>query len=419
MPSTSRRTFLGTLAAGTATGVAGCTSSCPDTGRPDPSHTVETAAGSGFQTLPGGTWPSPRFDAANTGYAPVSPPSPAPSVRWRTTVPLDSGSEAGRGTGGPIVADETVVLTTPTSVLALSLRDGTERWRRDHTPATVEPAVRGSGELVSPVAADGRVFCPTADGVVALGLEDGSVAWRASDVAGVGTPVTTDDGVVVPAADGLARLDARDGSRLWTAPVDARRPAVSDGTVVSTGEQTVALDAATGERQWTAPAGSRGYPVIADGTVYVCDTPLGNDTGVGLVGRELSDGSERWRVDRGRFISPPVVTPESVYAVEQPGEAGPATFAFDRMATSSPEPRWCSDGGVGVLVTAAADDALFSLHSGGPDEPGGLVAFTTDFGEAEWRYSRGERRPLRPPAVLDGGLVAVSADGVVAAIGGG
>lgn len=416
MPSMSRRTFLGTLAAGTVAGIAGCTSSCPDTGSPEPSHTVETAARSGFETLPGGTWPSPRFDAANTGYAPVSPPSPTPSVQWRTTVPIDSGNEDDRGTGGPIVADETVVLTTPTSVLALSLRDGTERWRRDHAPATVEPAVRGSGELVSPVAAGGRVFCPTADGVVALRLDDGSIAWRASDVAGTGIPATTDDGVIVPTIDGLTRLNARDGSRLWTASVDARLPAVADGTVVTMGEQTVALDAATGERRWTAPAGSRGYPVISDRTVYVCDAPLRNDTGVGLIGRALSDGSERWRVDRGRFLSPPVVTPESVYAVEQPGEAGPATFAFDRVANSSPEPRWCSEGG--PLVTAAADDALFTLQSGGPDEPGGLVVFTSDFGDAEWRYSLGESHSVRPPAVLDGGLVSVSDDGVVAGIGG-
>lgn len=416
MPSTSRRTFLGTLAAGTVAGIAGCSSSCPDTGAPDPSHTVETAARPGFETSPDGTWPSPRFDATNTGYAPVESPSATPSVQWRTTVPAGSAGADDRGTGGPIVVDETVVLTTPAGVFALSLRDGAERWRRDHTPVPVESAVTASGEPVSPVAAGGRVFCPTADGVVALDLDDGSVAWRADDVAGAGIPATTDDGLVVPTTDGLTLLDARDGSRLWTAAADARLPAVADGTVVTTSEQTaetVALDAATGERQWTAPAGSRGHPVVAGGTVYL-------GTGDGLVGRTLSDGSERWRVDRGRFLAPPVVTPESVYAVEQPGEAGAATFAFDRVADGPPEPRWCSEAGViGATVTAAADDAVFTLQSGGSDEPGGLVAFTAGFGDAEWRYSLGDTRLVRPPAVLDGGMVSVSEDGVVAGIGGG
>lgn len=413
MPSTLRRTFLGTLAAGVAAGIAGCSSSCPDTGAPEPSHTVETADGSGFETLPSGTWPSPRFDAANTGYAPVDPPSSTPSVQWRTTVPVDSDEEDVRGTGGPIVADETVVLTTPAGIFALSLRDGTERWRRNHTPVTIESVIEASGELVSPVAAGDRVFCPTYDGVVALNLDDGSVAWRAAEVTGAGIPTTTDDGLVVPTTDGLTLLDARDGSRLWTAAADARLPVVVDGTVVTMGEQTVALDAATGEQQWTAPAGSRGHPVVADGTVYL-------GTGDGLIARTLSDGSERWQVDRGRFLAPPVVTPESVYAVEQPGEAGAATFAFDRVADGPPEPRWCSEAGViGVTVTAAAEDALFTLQSSGSDEPGGLVAFTADFGDAEWRYSLGERQLVRPPAVLDGGLVSVSEDGVVAGIGGG
>ncbi len=57
-----------------------------------------------------------------------------------------------------VVADETVVLTTPESVVALSLSDGTEQWRRSLTPATV-PSVVGIGETpASPVLSNGRVF---------------------------------------------------------------------------------------------------------------------------------------------------------------------------------------------------------------------------------------------------------------------
>lgn len=215
---------------------------------------------------------------------------------------------------------------------------------------------------MSPVAADGKVFCPTADGVVALALDDGGIVWRADDVAGTGIPVPTGDGLVVPTTDGLTMLDARDGSQRWMDSTEARLPTVSDGTV-----------------------------------------SLG--TGDGLIGRSLSDGSERWRVDRGRFLMPPVVTPEGVYAVERPGEAGDATFAFDRMGDSSPEPRWCSAVGE-AAVTGAADDALFAVQSGG------VVEFTADFGDAEWRYSPGRR--VRPPAVLDGCVVRATTDGTVA-----
>jgi outer membrane protein assembly factor BamB len=402
MPSTSRRTLLGTLAVGTVIGVAGCSSSCPDTGTPEPSHTVETADESGFDTLPSGAWPSPRFDTANTGYTPVEPPSPTPSVQWQTTVPTGTAAEAARGVGTPIVAGKTVVVTTFAGVFALSLHDGTERWRREVTPAVIESATGYGEELASPVAADGRVFCPTPDGVVALALNDGSVVWRVSDATSAGVPAVASDGLVVPTTEGLAMLDTRDGSRVWTDSAGARLPAVSDGTVVAAGEQTVAFDATTGERQWTASAESPKYPVVADGTVYL-------GTGDGLVGRALSDGSERWRIDRGRFLVPPVVTPESVYAVERPGEAGDATFAFDRVADAPPEPRWCSEVGEGA-VTGAADGALFTLQDAG------LVAFTADFGDAEWQYSPGGG--IQPPAVLNGGAVSVSTDGVVAGIGG-
>jgi outer membrane protein assembly factor BamB len=304
--------------------------------------------------------------------------------------------------GAPIVADGTVVLTTPAGVFALSLRDGTERWHRNFSPTTIESVLGYGEELVSPVAADGKVFCPTADGVVALALDDGETVWSIGDVTGTGIPATTDDGLVVPIADGLAMLDARDGSHRWVDTADARFPAVSDGTVVTGGGQTVALDAATGDRHWSVPEERSEFPVVTDGIVYL-------GTGDGLVARSLSDGSERWRIDRGRFLIPPVVTPESVYAVERPGEAGDATFAFDRRDDSRPAPQWCSAVGEGA-VTAATDDALLTVQSGG------LVEFTADFGNAEWRYSTGER--VRPPAVLDGGVVSVASDGTVAGIGG-
>lgn len=402
MPSTSRRAFLGTMTVGTVIGIAGCSSSCPDTDTPEPSHTVESADDSGFDTLPGGSWPAPRFDTTNAGYAPIDSFSSTPSVQWQTTVPTDAGNEDARTTGVPLVVGETVVVVTSAGVFGLSLRDGTEQWQRDLSPATVESATGYGEELASPVAADNHVFCPTANGVVALTLNDGSVAWRASDLASAGVPAVADNGLVVPTTEGLTMLDARDGSPVWTDSADARLPAVTDGTIVTGGEQTVALDAATGERQWIESADSPTYPVVVDETVYL-------GTGRGLVGRALSDGSERWRIDRGRFIVPPVVTPESVYAVERPGEAGDATFAFDRVANGPPEPRWCSEVGEGA-VTSATEDALFTLQDDG------LVAFTAAFGDAEWQYS--PRGGLQPPAVLDGGAVSVSTDGVVAGIGG-
>jgi outer membrane protein assembly factor BamB len=402
MPSTSRRTILKTLAAGSVAGLAGCTSSCPDSDRPQPSHVIERTPESGFETLPEGEWPSPRFNAANTGYTPAQPLGDTPSVQWETTVPASTQDQPRRLASVPVVANETVVLATRAGVFGLLLRDGTEQWRRDITPVTYESSVSYTEELVAPIVADETVICATETGIFALDITDGSDVWQRSDVAGTGTPVRTTDGVVVPTTGGLTLLDVRDGSERWTASFETRLPAVADGTLVASSDRTVALDAATGERQWDVSTESDTSPVIADGTVYLA-------TPDGVLARALSDGSEQWQIDRGRFLQAPVVTPESLYAIESPGEAGDATFAFDLGVDGQPEPRWCSQVRSGV-VAAASGERLVTIQSNG------LVAFTAEYGTATWRYPL--EAPMQPPAVLDGGVVSVSTDGSVVALGG-
>ncbi len=404
MPSKPRRTFLGMLATGTAASIAGCSSSCPDDDPPDPSHIVGSKVGSGFETLPDSSWPSPRFDAANTSYTPVQMEATAPSIQWKTHVSTSSATDADVDTGPVVVADETVVLTTPESVVALSLSDGTEQWRRSLTPATV-PSVVGIGETpASPVLSNGRVFLATANGVVALDIDDGTVVWWNTDSPGTGVPVVTRDALFVPTADGISRFESDTGERQWTADVNGTRLAVANSSVVATDEQTVALDAETGEVRWRKPEETSEYPVVSDETIYL-------STYGGLLGRSLADGTEQWHIDRGRSFEMPVVTPESVYAIEIPGEAPSATFAFDRVDDGQPEPRWCSETSLGGAVTAAADGTVFTSQM---DD--GLTAFTTRFGEAVWRYSA--EPEVGSLAVLDGGIVSVSPDGTVVAIGG-
>jgi outer membrane protein assembly factor BamB len=408
MPSITRRTLLGTLAVGAAAGVAGCSSSCPDSDPPEPSVVVDGTDGSGFETLPGGSWPSPRFDAGNTGHAPVRPPTDSPTLRWQRSLPAPPVDGTDAAASSPTVADGRVYVTTAEGAFALSLRDGSERWHHETTPATTGPTVGYDDELAPPVVADGRVYLATADGVVALHADDGTVAWRATDAAATGVPAVHGDGLLAPTTDGLADLDARDGSRRWTADVEATLPAVADGTVVAGGEETVALDAASGAREWSASARAEFHPVVADGTVFL-------GTYSQLVGLALDDGRERWAVDRGggRTFSAPVVTAETVYTVERPSEAADATFALDRDGDGAPEPRWCSYVGEGS-VTAAAGGHAFALQSGAADPQ--LVAFTERFGEATWGYAAADRTV--PPAVLDGGVVTVTRRGTVAAVGG-
>jgi len=406
MPSTSRRTFLGMVATGTVASIAGCSSSCPDDGTPEPSHTVTPGTdNAGFETVPDGSWPTPRFDAANTGYAPVQLETTTPSVKWQADIGTTASDVEDIGASSAVVADDTVVLTISAGVVALSLRDGTEQWRRELTPATVRSVVDTGNRPASPVIADGRVFIATADGIAALRTTDGTVAWHNTEVGGAGVPTVTDDALFAPTTDGVARFDTTDGHRQWTAQVDGTRLAVADGTVVIAGEEVVAVDAAAGEIQWRQSDRPDGFPVVSDGTVYVCST-YGD-----LIGRSITDGTEQWRIDRGRSLELPIVTPESVYAIERPGEASSATFAFDRVDGGAPEPRWCSEIDIGGAVTAASADAVFTSQY-----DTGLTAFTTRLGEAVWQYPA-EYQAVSL-AVLDGGVVSVSPDGTVVALGG-
>ncbi|WP_406600189.1 outer membrane protein assembly factor BamB family protein [Haloarcula terrestris] len=393
------------VATGTVASIAGCSSSCPDDGRPEPSYTVESGTdNAGFETVPDGSWPTPRFDAANTAYTPVRMETTTPSVKWRADISTTISGVENIGASAVVVADSIVVLTTSASVVALSLRDGTEQWRRELKPATVQSPAGIGDRPAPPVMANGRVFLATTDGVVALEADDGAVAWRNTEVVGAGVPAVTDDALFVPTADGVARFDTTDGHRQWTVYVDGTRLAVADSTAVIAGEEVVAVDAETGEIQWRQSDRPDGYPVVADGTVYVC-------TYGDLVGRSLTDGTEQWRIDRGRSFELPVVTPESVYAIERPGEASSATFAFDQVDEGAPEPRWCSEINLGGAVTAASEDAVFTFQ-----HDIGLTAFTTRFGDAVWQYPA-EYQAVSL-AVLDGGVVSVSPEGSVVAFGG-
>ncbi|WP_248896325.1 PQQ-binding-like beta-propeller repeat protein [Haloplanus halobius] len=414
MPSIQRRTFLGTLSVGLV-GLAGCSSSCPDSDGPTPDTVVDAdETGTGFDRHPGGAWPAPRFDAANTGYAPSRRlPTGTPTLRWRTTLSAPVVDDAEATVSSPTVADGRVYLTTGDGVFALGLRDGETRWNVSLTPAVTGPPVRDSATLAPPVVAGDTVCVATADGLTALDIADGATVWQFTDAQPTGTPVVVDATVVVPTTTELVALDAATGDVQWSAAgADATLPAVADGTLVAALDGLAAIDAATGERRWVSPVRTDAYPVIDGDTVY-----LGTDEG--LVGVALADGTMRWTVDRGsgRTFSAPVVTPETIYAAEQPVEAGDATFAFDRVDDGPPEPRWCSSVGEGSVTAATASHAV-ALQAGHSDRrpPVRLVAFTARFGEATWGYA--DVDPAMPPAILDGGVVTVTRRGTVVAFGG-
>lgn len=428
-PSIDRRTLLGAAATGSLAALAGCSSSCPDSGTPEPDALVASNDGTArpFEHPPDADWPAPRHDAGNTGYAPeVTPPEPPLGVRWRRSLPTSRDDGTGdRGTheerttdeaSAPAVADGRVFVATGAGVVALRFRDGEEAWRNSGVaPNTTGPTYGYGEEFVPPVAdSDGTVYVGGREALVALDADDGSERWRFDGVGAVRTPAVH-GGTVYAGTDGtVVAVDAADGTEHWTAEVDVEGgfPAVANGTVVVAGSRTIALDAGSGDRRWHGEQGADFYPVVDGSTVY-----LGNHAGLHAV--DLASGERHWTFERGsgRAFSSPVVADETLYAVELPGEAGTATFALDR-AEGPPSPRWCSDVGEGA-VTAAVGDRAFGLQSGGSSNEGGapvrLVAFAERFGDATWGYPA--RQQLLPPAAVDGAVVVVDRAGTVVALG--
>jgi outer membrane protein assembly factor BamB len=420
MPPVRRRTVLAAAATGALAGLAGCSSSCPDTGRPEPETVVAPGGGAGpsFDSLPGGAWPAPRADAANTGYAPEGTvPSEDVGVRWQRRLDAPVVQDAYASVGSPTVADGRVYLTTGDGVVALNLGTGEDVWSVESVdPATIRPTHGYDREVVPPVVApDGTVLVGGSEALVALDGADGTERWRSETDHAFGVPAVVDDTVYVSAASGTAALDLADGSEAWTTDRGAESdvPAIADGTVVvSRPEEVVALTAADGTERWSHRPGAEFYPVVTDGLVYL-------GTYEGLFGLGLDDGTQEWRVDRGsgRTLSAPTVTPDTLYLAERPGEAGDAAFAFDRTA-GRPEPRWCSSVFDAAVPAATDEHALVLQSPGGPDdrEPP-LLAFTASLGDVVWGAAVPDR--TLPPALLDGAVVAAGRDGRVVAVGGG
>jgi outer membrane protein assembly factor BamB len=339
-------------------------------------------------------------------------------IRWRTRLgPVGGGGEDAEASA-PVVTDGRAFVAVSDGLHALDVRRGSRDWRTGAvSPNAMSPTFSYDRETVPPVVGpDGTVFVGGTQALTALDPADGSVRWRYDDANAFGTPTATDGAVFVGSDAGVLALDAGDGSERWRADapgeVTPNVLAVGDGAVVvATDGGTRALDRATGEQRWSASPRAEQYPVVRDGTVFV-------GTYEGLFAFELSDGKQRWRFERGsgRSMSSPVVTEDTIYVVERPGEGPDATFALDRT-DGKPTPRWCSYVGEGAVTAAAGGQAFTLVPTGGsgPTPTPSLVAFTDRFGEALWGYHVRDR--ILPPAVVDGAVVVTERNGHVTAVG--
>lgn len=243
-----------------------------------------------------------RYDGTSTA-ADATPPSMQAAAAW--SVPLK-----GAGLSSPVVADGLVLVTgEPTTLIALDLASGLERWRASHevvdaVPAEqaavlrdrlahlpdAEAALRSAEQRRAKLARDVRkgVTVAPADldaadqaAAAARAVVDEARALQtpARDMLGwsAATPVVDGGAIYASFANGVVARHGLDGARTWSVwlgppPLQlwgydgrpASSPLLVDGVLVVAHDRLIGLDAATGARLWEGPAFPHyGTPAVA------------------------------------------------------------------------------------------------------------------------------------------------------------
>lgn len=385
-PHTRRDVLEAVVAAGTL-GVAGCaTSSSPGSdgqSPPSPTETAEppatesnptggpdervTATPPGSPALdPSGAWPTYRFDAANTGFAPEGRGLRDAEPHWRLNA------------GGPA----SVAAGTLFNLHGLG-RDYVSLARRDPATAEVRSATRlvQYGTNAPPTFADGRAFVTTFIEVFCLAADRDEVRWRGPEMDGIQGAPTVHDGTVFVNSGGfkgvsphLRAFDAATGEERWRYDTDSESkstPAVGDGGVfVSARDGLHGVDAATGDERFVVEeaGGEWSTAVVADGIVYTMAYREGDDE---LFAVDAADGTVRWTVPTERGGSdPPVVADDLVYV-----GSGDGVVALD----ASDGTRAAELGGSGTPVARLGDVVYLT-------DAGAIVAVDADGGARLWSH---------------------------------
>ncbi len=213
----------------------------------------------------------------------------AKSGRRNWSVQLDGlNPRDDRAVGGglAVAGDKLIVPSGYGYIVALSLSDGAEVWRRRaESPLSGSPAVLGDRAYVT----------STNNELYALDVNTGEVLWTDQAIAETArvlsspSPAVSGDILVAPYSSGeLIAYLPQNGRRLWQdtlttvgrfTPLSAindiaGRPTLQDGVVYASSHSgvTTAIDARSGVRLWNLLFGSRMGPVVAGDHVFVVGT---------------------------------------------------------------------------------------------------------------------------------------------------
>lgn len=381
---------------------------------------LENRRGRGFPELLDGVAVFYTQELEGTGQQFVAIDAATGDVQWTLS----------NGVGQPVLADGAAFVRTEgdastgeTGTLhALDVTTGEERWRLDDSEGVAEPMVVDDGTLYGSIHRDegyllaidtqtgtvqwefrtdirshsllvdsGTVYVADIEGeyqVDALDAATGDRRWRFTpDTSSRPTGMALgDDALYVGYGnEGMYALARADGTERWTRPatVDDRLVVPRSDTVYLGGLGDVsAVDAATGEERWSVEMdASVSVPAVVDGTVYVNNAAVGNQSDGGVYVFDGESGDQLWAYEMsfGAQNSPAVIDGmvvvydgpnHRILAVQGTSQQAGASPTETNQATTSdsdPTPKDEKQAPASEDATAGADE------SGQPEETSGAA----------------------------------------------
>ncbi|MDQ2049214.1 PQQ-binding-like beta-propeller repeat protein [Natronolimnohabitans sp. A-GB9] len=316
------------------------------------------------------------------------------ALEWDTAITLADGTEPVDAVGSPMVADDTVYVTSTgerAAVTALDAASGERRWQNPDL---------GQATNRTPIVANGLVFVVADQKLYALDADTGEQRWQfdpepmtLNDERERGDPLTRNavavaNGTVYATSNNrLFARDAETGAKQWTDSVDDRtastfsgRPiAVEEGVAIVKAGTVTVLDAETGDERATVATDS--VDVLADDRLYAMtederteDERIdGDDDERAIVaGYDWQTGNGTWQLfEHAVSFDALAVDAETVYAgFDARDETGVA--AFDRDDGSR---TWRLETDTAIRQVAVVDgtvyasgDGLFAIRGENTDE---------------------------------------------------
>jgi outer membrane protein assembly factor BamB len=312
--------------------------------------------------------------------------TPAGEEAWSASLPEGLfAPHASDGTVFATTAETVVVAHQSAGVVAFDLAGGDRRWETSL-----------SGRVHRPRVVDGTVYVSTdprdGDGaVVALSLDDGTERWRATVPRGASVaPTVTETAVYTGTHRGLVLAVDREGRERWRTSVDdwvSTTPVVAaDAVWVGTLDGRLFALERDGDRRATYDR-ELTTPVVRDDVLYA-------GSGEGVVAFDAVDGAVRWRTDVDGHVSPPLrLAGDRLYVGADEGDA----YA---LAVDDGSVQWSFTARPATTPSPVVDDR--SVYVEGLS--GSLHGIVVESGENLWRPGL-VTGVVGTPAVLAGGVV--------------